>query len=389
MKVYHQAGHNAVWNINSFQGGIGDGIILSPVHQARDKVEALSPELKQQFLFDPQFYVPDSQKNKLNSYSFFPECITDGFSTLDYASIASDSAEQCVDFQIENNFEALIIPARYINEMLTDYIDRQRQFTVEPFLTAISNRGTDKDVYLTLPVTTAMISDVSYRKQLLNWITTYPEITGVYLLISIDGGAKQISDFKTLYNHALLIQDLQHADLTVICGYSNTEGVISAALDVHAITIGAYENTRRFSVDKFLDDDSIRKGPAPRIYLPKLLNWIRFDTAVEIREDEPTLWDSIYSPTIYAEKLFTEGTRPHFSQSPLYLHHFELITKQYADIEEQGSSSNRQEYVHRLISEALEHYRDIQVAEVELFDSNCSGDHLIHWNRVLKQLRKL
>lgn len=388
MNIYHQAGHNSVWNINSYQNGVGDGIILSPVHQARNKIEGLAPDLKQHCIFDPQFYVPDSQKIKLNSYDFFPERITDGFSTIDYASSASESAEQCVAFQVDNDFGALLIPARYFDQMLTDYIDRQRQFTVEPFLTAISSIGTKKDIYLTLPVTGAMISDAVYRGQLLNWIASYPEIAGVYLLLCIDEGAKQISDFDTLHNHALFVQDLQRADLAVICGYCNTEGLILAALGVHAVTIGAYENTRRFSIDKFLDDDAMKKGPAPRIYLPKLLNWIRYDTAVEIRADEPALWDEIYTPTTHSEGVFDRGIRPHFTQPALYRHHFELIAQQYADVDGQGNIPDRLEYVHGLIKSAVGHYNNIQRAGVEFFDSNCSGDHLPYWNRLLKQLRK-
>ncbi len=79
MKLYHQAGHNSVWNISSFEeDNTGDGIILSPVHIESDKVINLAPELKRQCLFDPQFYIPDSQKAKLNSYDFFPECYMDG-----------------------------------------------------------------------------------------------------------------------------------------------------------------------------------------------------------------------------------------------------------------------------------------------------------------------
>jgi hypothetical protein len=237
MKVYHQTGFRSAWNRESLDNGIGDGLILSPVHDAQATIEGLDAGLKERCLFDPQFYVPDSQKTKLNSYEFFPERITEGFSTSDYASTASESAEQCVDFQLANDFEALVIPARYFDQMLTDYIDRQRQFTVEPFLAAISSRDSEKSIFLTLPVTSSMISDAGYRRQLLNWITSYPEIAGVYLLLSIDDGAKQISDFDTLHDHALFIQDLHGADLAVICGYCNTEGLILAALDVHAVTM--------------------------------------------------------------------------------------------------------------------------------------------------------
>lgn len=388
MKIYHQAGFRTSWNVKSLNDGCGEGIIFSPVHEKREKIEKFDPTLKQRSLFDPQYYVPDSQKKKINSYDFFPENISDGFSTLDFESIASESAERCIDFQIKNDFEALIIPARYFSQMLTDYINRQRRFTVDPFLHEIANRTYNKPIYLTLPVTDSMLSDSGYRLELLNWITSYPEISGVYLLLCVDERTKQIGAYDTLANHAQFIQDLAGADLAVICGYCNTEGLILAAMDVHAVTIGAYENTRRFSIDKFLDDDGVRMGPAPRIYLPGLLNWIRFDTAVEIREDNPALWDQIYIPTEHAERAFSKGTRPHFTQPDLYHHHFEIITRQYADVTAKGGVPDRLAYMHELVKAALAHYREISDAGVEFFDDNCRGQHLPQSNRLLKNLRK-
>ena len=43
ISVNHQVGHNATWNVDSFEkDGCGDGLILSPVHQAPATIEKLS-----------------------------------------------------------------------------------------------------------------------------------------------------------------------------------------------------------------------------------------------------------------------------------------------------------------------------------------------------------
>ena len=110
MKVFHQAGHNTIWNLSSFMDeGAGDGIVFSPVHYLRSTLEEVDQETRNVSLFDPQFYVPDSQKNKLQSYEFFPEKIMDGFSTDDFEVIAYEAAKLCVEFQSANEFKELII----------------------------------------------------------------------------------------------------------------------------------------------------------------------------------------------------------------------------------------------------------------------------------------
>lgn len=386
MRIYHQAGHNTNWNLDSLNDdGAGHGVIFSPVHYSATQLSAASQDIKGKSLFDPQFYVPDSQKNKINSYHFFPEKMMDGFSTKAFETVAYESAELCLEFQLKNNFESLIIPIRYFPEMISDYIDQQRVFSVDPFLGAYEKIGDGKNLFLTLPLTSAMMLDEEYRTNILNWITAYPEIYGVYLLVHFNENTKQLVEYNKLSAYITFIHELQESDLNVICGYCNTEGVLLSVLDVYGISIGAYENTRRFSIDKFLEDDQIKRGPAPRIFLPKLLNWIRWDTAEEIREDFPGLWGKIYSVTDYAERVFDSGQRPHFTQPDLYKHHFELISNLYDDLEGLTIDA-RKSTLQEKIRIAVNLYQEIDDNGVMFFDSNCTGEHLPVWNRILRNL---
>lgn len=389
MKIYHQCGHNTNWNIDSFQKDkVGNGLILSPVHSSAEQVAKIPQDLKKTSLFDPQFYVPDSQKTKLNSYDFFPERVMEGFSTRDYEAFSAKVAGMCVDYQVENNFESMIIPARYHDDMLTDFIDRQSKFSLDPFLARISDIRCQKPVFMTLPLTDGMLNDEGYRTKLLNWISGYSEIDGVYLLANLNERSKQICDVTKLKNYIQFAQDLIGADLDVLCGYCNTEGLLFSALDIYGITIGAYENTRRFSIDKFLEDDSETRGPAPRIYMPKLLNWIRYDTAIEIREDFSDLWNMIYEPTTYSEAVIGRGTKPHFSQPDLYKHHFICISHQYATISGIKSAKDRLECLSKMIQDAHRFYELIGHEKIMFFDDNCSGGHLPAWNRIVRGMIK-
>ena len=68
----------------------------------------------------------------------------EGFSTQDFSLLAQKSAELCVEFQIDNNFESIVIPARFYSDMVTDYIEKQKAFSVEPFLSEISKKNIGK-----------------------------------------------------------------------------------------------------------------------------------------------------------------------------------------------------------------------------------------------------
>lgn len=388
MKVLHQAGHNTVWNTSSFlEDGTGDGIIFSPVHYNSKNIVKLDDNIKQCSLFDPQFYVPASQKAKLQTYDFFPEKIMGGFETIDYQAIAHESAKLCLEFQLDQNFEAIIIPSRFYEDLLTDFIERQKAFTVEPFLSELGSSGTTKDIYMSLSLTAPMIMDQGYRNNILNWVTSYPEIDGVYLQVDFGERLKQIQDYDKLNSYMTFVDELIEADLEVICGYMNMEGLLASVLDINTVTMGAYENTRIFSIAKFLVNDTIKMGPAPRIYLPKLLNWIRYDTALEIKEDFPTLWDEIYTATEYSKEVFSNSRKPHFSQSALYKHYFMLVNEQYREL----ALLNKQDRVEQLtnmVVSASNLYEELDSNGILFFDANCKGGHLAVWNRILRKIHR-
>lgn len=386
MKVFHQAGHNTVWNIESLKDDVGDGIIFSPVHYNSTQMSKLDASIKDVSLFDPQYYMPGSQKTKLHSYEFFPDKIMNGFETIDFCNVAHDSARLCLEYQHSNNFLAFIIPCRFFQEMVTDFVSQQTSFTVDAFLQELPSFKGTKQAFLSVPLSIAMVQDKKYRTGILNWITSYPEIDGIYLQVYFEERTKQVQDYKKLSEYLGFVRELVEADLDVICGYSNLDGLLASIFSVSGVTIGAYENTRVFSVDKFIDDDKIQMGPAPRIYLPGLLNWVRYDTAKEIMEDCPDLWDRVYTATPEAGSVLSSLKTPHFTQPNLYKHYFRLAYDEYQGMVGLTSEQKRSALRDRVES-ALHLYKEIQDRDIQFFDANCSGEHLVSWRRILKNLR--
>jgi hypothetical protein len=376
--ILHQVGHFPSWNIDSFiQDKCGDGLILSPVHQARNSVEKMSEEVKRRSLFDPQYYLPNSQKSKLSTYDFFPEVISNGFSTSDFPLVALKSAQMCVEFQLAQQFSGIVIPARFVEQLTPRYFEKQEEYTIVPFLKVLSNLGVSKPIYLTLPLTAAMLQDEESHRQLLNWVTGFPEISGVYLLVHDDRPSKQIRSRELLSGYLDFVHLLTGADLSVIAGHLNTESLLFTCMSNVSVTFGSFENTRMFSMDKFLESDEERRAPKPRIYLPPLMNWIQYDQALQIRNEAPDLWDRIYIPTKYADEVLNADVDPYFNQPGLYKHHFLCLQRQvrsFADLQP------REAYyaLRAALKAAIALYQDLEESAFDL-DNHGSGAHLQAW----------
>ncbi|KRS22458.1 hypothetical protein AAY72_03210 [Alishewanella sp. WH16-1] len=391
IKLYHQCGHNAKWNRDSFEKDkVGEGLILSPVHQDRNNIVDLPVALKNKSIFDPQFYLPNSLKPKFKTYDFFPNTIIgeQGFSTIDFSSVAIESANRCVGFQLEQRFEKVIIPARFFEQLNSRYTEQQADLFVVPFLKALRSKGVigSKDIYLTVPLTSSMVSSKEYIENILNWITSYPEIDGIYFICQHDRKSKQIKEAGFLIEFMKVIKSTYDADLKVLVGYTNTEGMMYTVCGEIDLTIGAFENTRIFSLDKFLVSDEEKRGPKARIYLPKLLNWIRFEEAKLIRDAVPEIWQKIYTPTNYSEEAFELTKEPTFQTPALYKHYFKAYAEQIKVLSQVGKNT-RFDILDLWISEAKHNHSLLSQIPFNL-DNHGNGEHLDHWSNALNLFKK-
>jgi hypothetical protein len=375
IRVYHQNGHNAKWNIDSFESeNCGDGLILSPVHQTPENIEKLSAATRKSSLFDPQFYLPSSQKPKLLQYDFFPVNIAQGgFSTTTFESSVKESAKRCVEYQRGLNLRRITVPTRFLDQMYTNYVDRQKVFTVDAFMEQISN---DEEVCLSLAVTDAMLQDEGFRTKILSWITSYSNVHELYLIYSAPRETKQIQSSEMLIACHRLGQEMQEIGLELTWGHQNTEALLATAQGDVAVTMGSFENTRIFSTDKFVVTNEDRRGPKARIFLKGLLNWIQFEQAKEIRSNLPNVWKKIYSPTQHAEAALKLVVEPTFNQAPLYKHYFLNLTEEIKALSPLPLS-DRKKYLREKIEYAQASYAEI--AKTIQLEKHGQGTHLAPW----------
>jgi hypothetical protein len=211
----------------------------------------------------------------------------------------------------------------------------------------------------------------------MNWATGFPEISGVYLTVSDDRSSKQIQSADLIFAYLSFVQELSNAGLQLVLSHLNTESIVYSVIDGATFTFGSYENTRIFSVDKFIESEDERRAPKSRIYMPALLNWIQFDQAMQIREESSDLWNQVYERTSHAEGVMARDVDPHFMQPDLYKHHFVCMNMQFKRLSKL-SVVDRYESVRAAIKRAIELNAEIADLPVDL-DLHGRGDHLQPW----------
>ena len=276
MKLYHQTGFRYQWNLDSYhEDHAGDGLIFSPVNIESAKLQVIDKKTRTRSFLDPQLYLPKDLRGAMSTHGYFPVDLKEDFRTDDFGTWAPKIARLCTDYQIQNGFEYVIIPARHFEELPNDHLDQQEKYFVDPFVTYLSDLGTDIKVLITVIAKPIQLRDSSRMHRLLNWVTDIQGIDGVYLIFENKFTTKQIKDATYLGNALEFVDSLRRNELEVHIGYTNTEGILYSAACPESISMGSYENLRCFSVERFREDRSTeRRGPTARLYSGELLQWI-------------------------------------------------------------------------------------------------------------------
>jgi len=386
MKLYHQTGHNCIWNKDSLvEDQAGDGLILSPVNMDQSKISDLSDDIKMHSFFDPQFYMPKDAKGKLSSYDFFPANLINNFQSSDFETSKDELAKQCIDFQISNNFEYVIIPTRYFEDIPADFYDQVTKYFIEPYLNYFRSINVDKKILLTCIVKQTQLLNDESRAYILNWLSSFNDLSGFYLIFENDFQTKQIKHPTYLVNALKFIYSLRANDFTVNIGYNNTEGILYSVADPSSISMGSYDNLRQFGIKRFVTSDKKQPmQPNPRLYSKTLFQFIDYrylDALSSLYKDGVALFeDSRYQPL-----MFNSEYNWHFTKSEPYKHFFLIFQKQLQEIP--IGMFERINYLKDSFRESIELFKHINEAGVFL-DENSDGSHLSFWLTSLSMFEK-
>ncbi|MEG6570600.1 hypothetical protein [Thermoanaerobacterium thermosaccharolyticum] len=387
IEIYHQCGHNFKWNIESYEKDkVGSGLIISPVNMSKVNVDNLPAHIKANSFFDPQFYEPRSSNNKLNVYEFFPNKVANGYNSAEYEEFSNKSAELCVKYQVNQNYKYITIPTLYYEEIPNNYLKCLRELYIIPFIEQIKKIGSRKPVLLSVIVKDIQLNDKEYRDELLNFLTGFQEINGIYLIPYHRESSKRIKDIDYIYNLMVFIDILRQNGLIVHLGYTDIEGYLYSLADINSLSIGAYENVRRFGADRFRDKvlGKHPNPPTPRIYSSKLFQWIDYRYLGSLKSEYKNFED-LFDKNSYRVLMFKPEFNWHFTKPELYKHYFISYSNQICSLP--SNLEDRYNLIIKNLEIAKKYYNEIDKCNI-LLDDDSNGSHINYWITAINRFYK-
>jgi len=390
VKILHQLGHRHNWNLDCFfDNQIGDGFIFNlysfPKGKIGTKISGYTPDSYLPIsIVDLQYYGYKSSRNKgeLDSYNFHPAKMEiEGTTVTDYPKLILKG----IEYQEKLGLSKIIIPMRCEAtkdvSKLTSIVDKINRYISE-------NKNTGREYYLTLSFTDSEIKDAEWIEKILILFTNInKKFDGYYIVCDTSPEyKKKISINYDYYNNLTRVFSvLKKNGFKIIYGYANWDAIPFIALaNIDYVSIGSFENLRRFSIKRFTED--IGGGPSQGwYYSEKVLNMIRSQELIKLRsnncinqiENEKNIFSDIILDPAYPWAN-NGNNRPDVHKNYLL-----AISRELKEISIKKLGNERINYVLMKIAEAKKIYKDLYDKKV-LLDEESSDYHLSTWENFLK-----
>ena len=309
-----QLGHNGHKLTESIlENGYADGAILSPADYEKGKNEEMARAFSNnggEVLFDPQFYIPRTDRPGLETYPYFREYGGDDFDTAGVKSEFADLCDEIISVQDAIGVDAYIAPARFLDTFSSKKLDEWEELTGE-FIRRARDSDRDIPVFASLPLLSTSLVDSTQRKNLLNRVTRL-DPDGFYVSVEFDMEHRYpLTKASNVYSYLDLLLSLKKNRYEVIVGHTHQIAHLLFAIGVDAFASGHYQNLRAFDTRRWDPQDEQGGGRiVVKYYSEEILNELRVDPELDLmyQKDDFDL-DYIRTKSPYDAELF-EPTLP-------------------------------------------------------------------------------
>lgn len=237
-----------------------DGVILSPSDYEYGDTISLARDVNRNdgvVLFDPQYYIPRTERPASNSYPYFKQSGGDDFETVVVTNNKNrrELCEQIWEVQNEIDVDAYIAPARFL-DTFSDTKLTQWELLTKTFVEVVEDKDPGAKIFASLPVAGASINDDEQRSKLLD-IVTKVDLTGFYVSVEYPRYRQNpIFGFEEVKAYLDLLKNLRYNWYDVVLGHSDQIAHLGFGLGINAFGSGHYKNTRAFDTDRWIPQDS-------------------------------------------------------------------------------------------------------------------------------------
>lgn len=268
-----------------------DGVILSPSDYGYRDTISLGSDVNRKggtVLFDPQYYIPRTERPASETYPYFKESGGDDFETVVVTNPTNRRklCEQIWEVQDSIGVDAYLTPARFL-DTFSDTKLHQWEVLTRTFIDVVNEKDPETPIFASLPVAGASISDDEQRSKLLDMITKV-NVTGFYVSVEYPQYRRNpLFGVEEVKSYLDLLKNLRYNWYDVILGHSDQIAHLAFGLGINAFASGHYKNTRAFDTDRWIPQDS--GGGSSGVY------WYYSDPIMEemqVEQDLQALYDS-------------------------------------------------------------------------------------------------
>lgn len=289
MSAYHQMGHDSENLLSVDELSLYKGAILSPVNYGENKI-ASQIEWAQgrngfETIFDPQLYVPNSERGCLREWSYFPVDVdtADMGSDTWWEALLNEIVAICTSLRPTAVSSPAVLPKVFSDDYYSQLISVGNHLC-----TLLAHSGMT-------PIQTAVVGmpdlATSARPMEVASIISRSKANQIYLVfVGQTEPRRELRDVEEIKGAMQLISALRAAQLEVTIGFSSSDVLLWKAAGAHHCATGKFFNLRRFTKDRFEEPGGQGGGQLPYWFEEPLMAFIRQSDVLRIiPKDLPNL----------------------------------------------------------------------------------------------------
>jgi hypothetical protein len=248
MELYLQFGYGMMALsrelVEEWEGGT---VILSPRDLTSDQCQRLSNAIKSlpngKVMFDPQFYLPHADHERLVAHDFWPKAYSTGsfFGGPELAKLMSDL--KTLNDQLGT--DQAVLPGLLAQEVTDDWLATQAAVLEEAQAVSFG-----RPLCQTIALSAEACRMETQVEHLLEHAENF-KADSYYLVVQHPRGNYLVDDPAWLSNLVDIVAGLKLNGGKVIVGYANHQMLVAAIAKADAITSGTWMNVRSFPPEKF------------------------------------------------------------------------------------------------------------------------------------------
>lgn len=307
MGAYHQMGHDSENLLREPALAGYRGAILSPVNYSLSDVHAQVEEFASrpdfELIFDPQLYVPTSERGCLRQWPYFPADVdtADLHSEQWWGALLDDLSKTASELGQVNVCSPAILPKSYSDEYFLSLVragEMLRERLRSPSLRVIQT------VVASLAELTVEGSAMRIAS-----ILSQSGIDRIYLvLVGSTEPRRELADAEELKGAMSLIRLLASSGMQILVGYSSSDMLLWRHAGATDCASGKFFNLRRFLKSRF-EEPAGGGGQLPYWFEETLIAFLRESDLIRVQKAS-LLSDSSTRNPYCSEILVTQAAMP-------------------------------------------------------------------------------